>query len=217
MVVAACLGVVAVSLLVIGVVALQRGGKGLSLMQLHAAPSESEPAFALNNLQDRQADQAASAEATTTVAGHASTQQAAMLPMAAAPTRVQPSTSVATASSPPTFNGRPLRAVRTITMKVTAYSPDHRSCGKWADGVTASGYSVWTNGMKLVAADTRLLPFGTIISVPGYHGDKPVPVLDRGGAIKGRRLDVLYPTHEIAKRWGVRDLQVIVWEYADED
>jgi 3D (Asp-Asp-Asp) domain-containing protein len=114
------------------------------------------------------------------------------------------------------FNGRPLRKVRTLTMKVTAYSPDERSCGKWADGFTASGYSVWTNGMKLVAADTKLLPFGTIVTVPGYHHGKPVPVLDRGGAIKGHRLDVLYPTHEVAQRWGVQTLSVDVWEYADE-
>lgn len=114
-----------------------------------------------------------------------------------------------------TFNGRPLRAVRELTMKVTAYSPDARSCGKWADGNTASGYSVWTNGMKLVAADTDLLPFHSIVSIPGYNGDRPVPVLDRGGAIKGRRLDVLYPTHERALQWGVQELSVTVWEYAD--
>jgi len=113
------------------------------------------------------------------------------------------------------FNGRPLRAVRTIRMKVTAYSPDERSCGKWADGITASGLSVWTNGMKLVAADTRILPFRSIISVPGYNDGRPVPVLDRGGAIKGNRLDVLYPTHEVALGWGVQDLEVTVWEYAD--
>ena len=115
----------------------------------------------------------------------------------------------------PTFNGRPLRKVRTMGMEVTAYSPDEQSCGIWADGITASGYSVWTNGMKLVAADTRKLPFGTLISIPGYNGGEPVPVLDRGGAIKGNRLDVLYPTHEIARRWGRQHLKVTVWEYAD--
>ncbi len=102
-----------------------------------------------------------------------------------------------------------------MRMVVTAYSPDSRSCGIWADGVTASGYSVWTNGMKLVAADTRLLPFGSIVSIEGYNGGKPVPVLDRGGKIKGHRLDVLYPTHEIARRWGRQTIDVTVWEYAD--
>lgn len=123
----------------------------------------------------------------------------------------------AAASEPtgPTFDGRPLRKARELTMLVTAYSPDARSCGKWADGITASGYSVWTNGMKLVAADTSLLPFGTVVSIPGYNGGRPVPVLDRGGKIKGHRLDVLYPTHERALQWGARRITVTVWEYAD--
>lgn len=118
-------------------------------------------------------------------------------------------------SAEPTFDGRSLRPVRRMAMKVTAYSPDERSCGQWADGTTASGYSVWTNGMSLVAADTRMLPFGTLVSIPGYNGGRPVQVLDRGGAIKGNRLDVLYPSHEIALQWGVQDLEVTVWEYAD--
>lgn len=115
----------------------------------------------------------------------------------------------------PTFDGRPLRPVKTMRMLTTAYSPDAQSCGIWADGITASGYSVWTNGMKLIAADTKLLPFGTIITVPGYNDGRPVPVLDRGGAIKGFRLDVLYPTHERALQWGAQRLDVTVWEYAD--
>jgi len=114
-----------------------------------------------------------------------------------------------------TYNGRPIRPVKTMPMLVTAYSPDERSCGKWADGITASGFSVWTNAGKLVAADTHLLPFGTLLTIPGYNGGKPVPVLDRGGKIKGLRLDVLYPTHEIALRWGVQKLDITVWEYAD--
>ncbi len=141
----------------------------------------------------------------------------------AAPVAPEPAPAPAQAAPPaaepeprgPTYDGRPIKPVRTIRMLVTAYSPDERSCGRFADNITASGYSVWTNGMKLVAADTRLLPFRTIISVPGYNGGKPVPVLDRGGKIKGRRLDVLYPTHAIAKRWGARWLTVTVWDYAD--
>ncbi len=40
-------------------------------------------------------------------------------------------------------------------------------------------------------------------------------MLDCGGAIKGRRLDVLFPTHEQARQWGVRKIPVVVWEYAD--
>lgn len=113
------------------------------------------------------------------------------------------------------FDGRPVRPVKTIWMVVTAYSPDHRSCGKWADGRTATNTSVWTNGMQLVAADTRILPYGSLLTVPGYANEEIVPVLDCGGAIKGARLDVLYPTHERARQWGVQRLPVTVWEYAD--
>lgn len=113
------------------------------------------------------------------------------------------------------FNGRPVRAVRTMSMLVTAYSPDARSCGDSADNITASGYSVWTNGMKMAAADTSILPFGTLISVPGYDSGNVVPVLDRGGAIKGHRLDMLYPTHNQARVWGAQQLEITVWEYAD--
>lgn len=113
------------------------------------------------------------------------------------------------------YNGRPVRPVRTMMMTVTAYSPDARSCGAFADGVTASGYSVLTNGGHLAAADTRVLPFGSMISVPGYDDGNVVPVLDRGGAIKANRLDLLFPTHEQALIWGVQKLQITVWEYAD--
>lgn len=114
------------------------------------------------------------------------------------------------------YDGRPLVKLRTIWMTTTAYSPDHRSCGKWADGKTASMKSVWTNGMELVAADRRVLEFGSLISIPGYADERVVPVLDVGGAIKGSRLDLLYPTHAIARTWGVQKLPVTVWGYADE-
>ena len=113
------------------------------------------------------------------------------------------------------FDGRPIRAVRMLVMRVTAYSPDAESCGDSADGITASGYPVETNGGHLVAADPSLLPLGSLVSVPGYDGGDVVPVLDVGGAIKGNRLDVLFPTHERARRWGVQELEVTVWEYAD--
>ncbi len=113
------------------------------------------------------------------------------------------------------FNGRPIRPVRTISMLVTAYSPDWRSCGDSADGITASLHHVSTNAHRLVAADPRLLPMGSMVSVPGYEDGRIVPVLDIGGKIKGRRLDVLYETHQRARTWGVQRLTVTVWDYAD--
>ncbi len=113
------------------------------------------------------------------------------------------------------FNGRPVRPARVMWMTVTAYSPDARSCAPFDDGLTATLHSVETNAMRLVAADTSVLPFGSMLSIPGYDEGRIVPVLDRGSAIKGHRLDVLMPTHKQARSWGVQRLRVVVWEYAD--
>lgn len=114
------------------------------------------------------------------------------------------------------FNGRAVRPAKTYWMTITGYSPDERSCGKWADGITASNKSVWTNAMQLVAADTRILPFGSLLSIEGYANGQIVPVEDRGGAIKGMRLDLLYPSHEEALQWGVKRMPVTVWEYIED-
>ena len=87
-------------------------------------------------------------------------------------------------------------------MRVTAYCPHECCCGDFADGVTASG--VPAVGL-IIAADTRLFPFGTEMDVPGYG---QASVQDVGGAIKGDRLDVLFATHQEALNWGVRYLEV---------
>lgn len=113
------------------------------------------------------------------------------------------------------FDGRPVRPSKVMVMRVTGYSPDSRSCGIYADGQTATLHSVWTNGMNLVAADPKVLPYGSMITVPGYANDQIVPVLDCGGAIKGNRLDLLFPTHRRALVWGVQDVRVTLWAYAD--
>ena len=93
-----------------------------------------------------------------------------------------------------------------ISMKVTAYCPCEKCCGKWADGITASGHKIQP-GDAFVAADKRY-PFGTKVIVPGYENNQPVKVLDRGGAIKGNRIDVFFSTHQEALEWGVKKLQI---------
>ncbi len=56
-----------------------------------------------------------------------------------------------------------------------------------------------------------LLAFGTKLSIPGYNQGAPVPVLDRGGRIKGHRLDVFFLSHSQARKWGARRLNVTVY------
>ena len=90
--------------------------------------------------------------------------------------------------------------------RITAYCPNSCCCGKWADGQTASGH--WIRpGDKFIAAPKNV-PFNTEFIVPGYNNGRPVKVLDRGGVIKGNRLDVFFETHREAKEWGNKRLIV---------
>jgi 3D (Asp-Asp-Asp) domain-containing protein len=99
---------------------------------------------------------------------------------------------------------------RVIEMEVTAYCPCARCCGPSAAGITASGKRVDYNRGRFVAADTRVLPFGSRLQIPGYHAGETVEVIDRGGAIKGNKLDVFFPSHDEALQWGRRRIPVTV-------
>ncbi|MDB5318831.1 MAG: hypothetical protein JWN40_462 [Phycisphaerales bacterium] len=101
--------------------------------------------------------------------------------------------------------------LRTIRMEVTAYCPCTKCCGENAQGLTASGHDISYNSSRFVAADTQHLPFGTKLVIPGYAGGA-VEVIDRGGAIKGHKLDVFFPTHEEALQWGRQSIDVTVLE-----
>jgi len=97
---------------------------------------------------------------------------------------------------------------QTVPMRVTAYCPCSQCCDRYADGVTASGHKIQP-GETFVAADKRYA-FGTEMIVPGYAKSLPVKVLDRGGAVKGDRLDVFFHSHQQALDWGVKFLYVKV-------
>lgn len=110
------------------------------------------------------------------------------------------------ASSPESFE--------TETMRVTAYCLCRKCCNSWAvkgvnskgQRITASGHVIRPND-KFVAAP-KDVPFGTMLIVPGYANNQPVPVLDRGGAIKGNRLDAYFPSHREALDFGVKNVVV---------
>ena len=108
-------------------------------------------------------------------------------------------------------NAPQLPTFRTIEMEVTAYCPCTKCCGSQAQGITASGKHVSHNDSQFVAADKRFA-FGTKLIVPGYAGGKIVEVQDRGGAIKGNKLDVYFSTHAEALKWGRQKLTVTVVE-----
>jgi 3D (Asp-Asp-Asp) domain-containing protein len=115
-----------------------------------------------------------------------------------------------------TKTGAPVELLRdlsngpqTVTMEVTAYCPCPKCCGAGAIGLTASGKRITYNNGRFVAAD-KVLPFGTKLVIPGYNNGESVEVMDRGGAIKGNKLDVFFPTHDQAKAWGRRMIAVTI-------
>lgn len=88
--------------------------------------------------------------------------------------------------------------------EITAYCPCSKCCGFWADGVTACG-AIAEEG-KTIAADTDILPFGTKVKING----EIYTVQDTGGAIKGKRIDIFFDSHQTALDWGRQTIEVFV-------
>jgi 3D (Asp-Asp-Asp) domain-containing protein len=84
--------------------------------------------------------------------------------------------------------------------EVTAYSPTVAETDN-SPHITATMKHVRVGG---IAADIRVLPFGSLVIIPGYNDGKPCEVIDTGGAIKGNILDVFFWSSDEAKHWGRR-------------
>ena len=90
------------------------------------------------------------------------------------------------------------------TYKVTAYCACSKCCGK-STGITASGKKA-TAGRTIAAPSN--FAFGTKLKI----GDNVYVVEDRGGAIKGNRIDIFMDSHSAALQWGSRYMTVEVVE-----
>ncbi len=87
-----------------------------------------------------------------------------------------------------------------IEFEVTGYCPCKKCCGK-EDGITASGVKATAN--HTIAAPSKYA-FNTRIELEGYG---TFVVEDRGGAIKGNRIDRFFNTHQEALNWGVKKIK----------
>jgi 3D (Asp-Asp-Asp) domain-containing protein len=114
----------------------------------------------------------------------------------------------------------------TRQMSVTAYCSCGQCCGWTRDwlgrpvektsgrpkrvGQTASG----TQATHGTVAAPRDIPFGTIVYVEGYGFGR---VEDRGGAIRGDRLDLWFRSHRQALQWGRQKVRVQFWRPNDRN
>lgn len=98
--------------------------------------------------------------------------------------------------------GRKTPRQKTFHLVATAYSPDVRDCWPYSEGVTAIGLRA---GYGVAAIDPRVIPLGTRIYVEGYGY---AIAADLGGAIRGRRIDLCFDTHDEAKIFGRKRVKV---------
>jgi len=100
---------------------------------------------------------------------------------------------------PPRVESEPVSAPapqtggRTVTVSSTGYSlPGH----------TATGLPV---GWGVVAVDPSVIPLGTKLTIPGYG---EAVAADTGGGVRGRMIDVWFPTLAQARAWGRRTVTI---------
>lgn len=95
---------------------------------------------------------------------------------------------------------------RVLKVRSTAYCACSKCCGKWANGITATG-TVATQG-RTIAVDQSVIPLGSKVSINGqiYVAE------DTGSGVNGNSIDLYFESHSEALNWGVRNLEVIVLE-----
>jgi 3D (Asp-Asp-Asp) domain-containing protein len=96
--------------------------------------------------------------------------------------------------------------------KLTAYCPCKKCNGKWVGEPTASGTDLTVG--RTIAVDPEVIPLGSIVDINGFR----YVAEDTGSAIKGNRIDILFPSHEEALDFGVQYASVsIIYNNTQEE
>lgn len=88
--------------------------------------------------------------------------------------------------------------------ELTAYCSCSECCGKWADGITATGTKA-TAG-RTIAVDEDVIPYGYEVIINGHT----YVAEDCGGAIIGKRIDIYFDSHSEALEFGRQTANVLL-------
>lgn len=89
-------------------------------------------------------------------------------------------------------------------VEASAYTASCEGCS----GITATGINLKTNpNAKVISVDPTVIPLGSKVYVEDY-GEAIAG--DTGGAIKGNRIDVFFPSQQDAINFGVKQLKVTI-------
>ncbi len=105
----------------------------------------------------------------------------------------------------PRWQGPKPQPKPTHRLLVTAYCRCSICCGKWSDGITATGTKA-TAG-RTIACDRREFPMGTVLEIEGV-GRRVCE--DTGSMIRGLHVDEYVDDHEAALQLGRRHATAIV-------
>ena len=110
--------------------------------------------------------------------------------------------STSTASSKPTASAASQSASSSSSKR---YMGNFKLTFYAGDGITASGRTPRVN--HTIAADTSLLPMYTKVYIEGWG---TYTVEDRGGAIKGKKIDIFVSSNSVARKYGVKYADVYI-------
>ena len=82
---------------------------------------------------------------------------------------------------------------------ITAYCPCAECCGRWADGLTASGLPA---GLGIVAVDPDVIPLGSTVVIDGQE------YLAADTGVTGNHVDICMADHQETVEHGVRTAAV---------
>lgn len=109
---------------------------------------------------------------------------------------------------------KPRKYKDVMIMEATAYTADYASTGKKPGdkyfGITASGTKARPG---VVAVDPRVIPMGTKLYIESMDGTASygnATAEDTGGAIKGKKIDLFFPTSQEVKQFGRRNVKVYI-------
>lgn len=106
---------------------------------------------------------------------------------------------------------------KVLTVKVTAYCSCVKCCGVWSkDHPSRQGtdYEQYTTSGTIpvagrtVAVDPDIIPLGSKILIDGHE----YTAEDTGSGVKGNHIDIYFDSHEDALEWGVKTMEVEVFE-----
>ena len=98
------------------------------------------------------------------------------------------------------------KVTKEINVSASAFTANCNGCS----GITSSGINLKKNpDVKVIAVDPSIIPIGTKVHVEGYGY---AIAGDTGGAIKGNKIDVFFPTTSEAYKWGRKNVKVKILE-----